>query len=195
VIPADESSRRKLFAFAKALDIETIVTSAAPEALPDLDKLAGEFGVNVAFEASDPKDLVSSLDGLSSRIGLSVDTVAWAQAGIKPTDGLRLVNDRLLSLGLPDDGAGMGQLLLELAKLNPALPPPPVTCGDCAGPRVPVRPLFVTIGASGSTRGRISSRPNIQEDTDQRWATRISGGLYRALCIARSTSELRKQET
>src|SRR5580692_5506145 len=127
VIPADESSRRKLFAFAKALDIETIVTSAAPEALPSLDKLAGEFGVNVAFETSNPKELVSSLEGLSSRIGLSVDTVAWARAGIKPTDGLRLVNDRLFSLGLPDDGTGVGQLLLELAKLNPPLPPPPVT--------------------------------------------------------------------
>ena len=149
-IPADESSRRKLFAFAKAVDIETIVTSAAPEALPDLDKLAGEFGVKVAFEGSNPKDLVSSLDGLSSRIGLSVDTAAWARAGIKPTDTLRLVNDRLLSLGLPDDGAAIEQLLLELAKLNLPLPPPPVTCGDCAGPRVPVRPLFVTIGASGA---------------------------------------------
>src|SRR5580700_7798420 len=52
-IPADESSRRRLFAFAKALDIETIVTSAAPASLPGLDKLAGEFGVNVAFEGSD----------------------------------------------------------------------------------------------------------------------------------------------
>jgi uncharacterized protein len=150
-IPADESSRRRLFAFAKAVDIETIVTSAAPAALPDLDKLAGEFGVNVAFEGSNPRDLVSSLDGLSSRIGLSVDTAAWAQAGIKPTDGMRLVNDRLLSLGLHDAGAGMEQLLLELAKLNPPPPPPPVTCGDCAGPRVPVRPLFVTIAASGAT--------------------------------------------
>jgi len=149
-IPADESSRRRLFAFAKALDIEMIVTSATPSALPGLDKLAGEFGVNVAFEGSNPKNLVSSLDGLSSRIGLSVDTAAWAQAGIKPTDGLRLVNDRLLSLGLPDAGAGMEQLLLELAKANPVLPPPPITCGDCAGPRVPVRPLFVTIGASGA---------------------------------------------
>src|ERR1700686_4177944 len=83
-IPADESSRRRLFAFAKAVDIETIVTSAAPAALPGLDKLAGEFGVNVAFEGSNPKNLVSSLDGLSSRIGLSGDTAAWAQAGIKP---------------------------------------------------------------------------------------------------------------
>jgi type 1 glutamine amidotransferase len=147
-IPADESSRRRLFAFAKAVDIETIVTSAAPAALPGLDKLAGEFGVNVAFEDSNPKNLVSSLDGLSSRIGLSVDTAAWSEAGIKPPDGLRFVNDRLLILRLPDAGAGMEQLLLELAKLNPPLPPPPVTCGDCAGPRVPVRPLFVTIGAS-----------------------------------------------
>ena len=47
-IPADESSRRRLFAFAKAVDIETIVTSAEPAALADLDKLAGEYGVNVA---------------------------------------------------------------------------------------------------------------------------------------------------
>jgi type 1 glutamine amidotransferase len=149
-IPADESSRRRLFAFAKAVDIETIVTSAAPSALPGLDKLAGEFGVNVAFEGSNPKNLVSSLDGLSRRIGLSVDTAAWAQAGIKPADGLRLVNDRLLSLGLTEAGAGTEQFLLELAQLNPPPPPPPVTCGDCAGPRVPVRPLFVTIGASST---------------------------------------------
>jgi type 1 glutamine amidotransferase len=149
-IPADESSRRRLFAFAKAVDIETIVTSAAPASLPGLDKLAGEFGVNVAYEGSNPKDLVSSLDGLSSRMGLSVDTAGWAQAGIKPADGLRLVNDRLLSLGMTDAATGTEQVLLEWARLNPLPPPPPVTCGDCAGPRVPVRPLFVTIGASGA---------------------------------------------
>lgn len=149
-IPVDESSRRRLFAFAKAVDIETIVTSAEPAALADLDKLADEYGVNVAVEGANSKNLVSSLDGLSSRIGLSVDTDAWARAGIKPTDALKLVNDRLLILGLPDAGTGMEQLLLELAKLNPPLPPPPVTCGDCAGPRVPVRPLFVTIEASAA---------------------------------------------
>jgi type 1 glutamine amidotransferase len=149
-IPADESSRRRLFAFAKAVDIEMIVTSAAPAALPDLDKLAGEFEVNVALESSNPKNLVSALDGLSSRIGLSADTAAWAQAGIKSADGLRLVNDRLLSLGLTDTATGTEQLLLELTKLNPTPPPPPVTCGDCAGPRVPVRPVFVTIAANGA---------------------------------------------
>ncbi len=149
-IPADESSRRRLFAFAKALNAEMIVTSAAPADLPELDELAGEFGVNVAFEVSNPKNLVSSLDGLSSRIGVSVDTAAWTREDIEPAEGLRLVNGRLLSLGLPDSGAATEQLLLELAKLNPPPPPPPITCGDCAGPRVPVRPLFVTISASGA---------------------------------------------
>jgi type 1 glutamine amidotransferase len=147
-IPADEGSRRQLFVFAKAVDIETIVTSAAPADLPELDKLANEFGVNVAFEGSNPKGLASALNGLSGRIGVSVDTAAWAQAGINSTDGLTQVNDRLLGFGLPDAGAGTEQFLLELAKLNPPPPPPPVSCGDCAGPRVPVRPLFVTISPS-----------------------------------------------
>jgi len=147
-IPADEGSRRKLFAFAKAVDIEMIVTSAAPEALPALDKLTGEFGVKVAFEGSNSQNLVSSLNGLSSRIGLNVDPAAWEKAGIKPADGLKLVNDRLLGLSLTDASTGTDQLLLELAKLNPPSAPPPVTCGDCAGPKVPVRPLFITIAAS-----------------------------------------------
>ena len=144
-IPADEGSRRQLFAFAKAVGIEMIVTPTAPADLPELDTLANEFGVNVAFEGSNPKNLASALEGLSSRIGVSVDTAAWAKAGINPTDGLTLVNDRLLGFGLPDTSAGAEQFLLELAKLNPPAPPPPVVCGDCAGPRVPVRPLFVTI--------------------------------------------------
>src|SRR5207302_4094023 len=112
-IPGDESSRRRLFAFAKAVDIETIVTSAAPAALPELDRLAAEFGINVAFENSNPKTLMSSLEGLSSRIGLSADTAAWAKAGIKPADGLRLVNARLIGVGLTDAAGGTEQLLLE----------------------------------------------------------------------------------
>jgi type 1 glutamine amidotransferase len=147
-IPADKGSRRQLFAFAKAVDIETIVTSTAPADLPEIDKLANEFGVNVAFEGSNPKSLASALDGLSSRIGMSVDTAAWAQAGINSTDGLKQVNHRLLTFSMPDAGAGTEQFLLELAKLNPPPPPPPISCGDCAGPRVPVRPLFVTISPS-----------------------------------------------
>ena len=149
-IPSDAGSRRQLFEFAKAVGIETIVTSSAPATLPELDQLAGEFGVNVAFESSNPKTLISSLEGHSSRMGLSADTGAWAQAGIKPGDGLRIVNARLLSLGLTDAATGTEQVLLEWAKLNPLGAPPPVTCGDCSPARAAVRPLFVTIAASAA---------------------------------------------
>jgi type 1 glutamine amidotransferase len=152
-IPADESSRRRLFAFAKAVDIETIVTSAAPAALSELDQLASEFAINVAFESSNPKTLMSSLEGLSSRMGVSADTAAWAQTGVKPADGLRLVNDRLLSLGLTNAASGTEQVLLEWAKLNPLGAPPPITCGDCSPARAAVRPLFVTIPTSAAEAG------------------------------------------
>ncbi len=70
--------RLRLFAFAKAVDTEMIVTSAAPAAVPELDRLAGEFGANAAFEGSNPNTLMSSLEGLSSRMGLSADTAGWA---------------------------------------------------------------------------------------------------------------------
>jgi type 1 glutamine amidotransferase len=152
-IPADESSRRRLFTFAKAVEIGTIVTSAAPAALPELDRLAAEFGINVALESSDPKTLMSSLEGLSSRIGVSADTAGWAKAGIQPSDGLRLVNVRLLSLGLADAATATEQVLLEWAKLNPLPPSPPITCGDCSAPRSAVRPLFVTIPPSAADGG------------------------------------------
>lgn len=146
-IPPDESSRRRLFTFAKAVGAELIVASAAPGLLPDVDKLAGEYGVKVALESSNPKNLAGSLDGLSRRMGINADAAAWAKAGIKPADGLKIVNDRLLSLDLADAAGGTEQVLLELARLNPPPPPPPVSCGDCAGPKVAVRPLFVTIAA------------------------------------------------
>lgn len=161
-IPAGETARRKLFGFAKSLGIETIAT-AAPAALAELDQLAVEFGVNVAMESSNPKSLMASLEGRGKRIGVSADTGGWMQAGINPVDGLKLVNDRLLCLTLRDRSAlggggrevalgsgalDMEQFFLELAKLSPPPAPPLPTCGDCPGPRVPVKPLSLTIAGS-----------------------------------------------
>ena len=163
-LPAGEAARRKLLGFAKRLGIETIVTAAAPMALAEMDQLAVEFGVNVAFESTNPKSLMASLEGRGKRIGVSADTGGWMQAGIKPVDGLKLVNDRLLCLTLRDRSAlggggrevalgsgalGMEQFFLELAKLSPPPAPPLPTCGDCAGPRVPVKLLSLTIVGGG----------------------------------------------
>ena len=165
MIPADESARRKLFGFAKSLGVETIVTPAAVVAGAEIERLADEFKVNLAFESSNPGNLMRALAGRGTRIGVSADTGAWMQAGINPIDGLKQVNDRLMSVTLTDRSAlggsgrevslgtgvlGMEQFFLALAKLAPPGTPPLPTCGDCAGPRVPVKPLFVAIGGGGA---------------------------------------------
>ena len=81
-IPSDEESRQKLFAFAKELGAETIVTSAMPSSLSALDNLAGKSGINVAIESQDdPKDLMSSIQGLSPHIGVSADLARWMEQG------------------------------------------------------------------------------------------------------------------
>jgi type 1 glutamine amidotransferase len=149
-VPPDESSMRRLFEFAKAVNAEMIVASAAPAALPALDRLAGEFGINVALENPNPSALSSQFGVLSSRIGVLADPGEWGKAGLKLADGLKLVNSRLLSLNLANTAPETEQILLELARLNPPPPPPAVSCGDCAGPRVAVRPLFVTIPADAA---------------------------------------------
>lgn len=88
-IPDDQESRKKLFAFAKDLGIETIVTDAVPASLSPLDELAGASGVNVAIESSDdPKELIHSIQALSPRIGISANLAQWMEHGIRPSDGL-----------------------------------------------------------------------------------------------------------
>lgn len=103
---ADDSSRRKLFEFAKAVGVETILATVEPASLADVDRLAGEAGVNVALENRlEPKAMLSLLEGRSKRIGVSGDLGAWMQAGVKPLDGLAQFRDRLLVVNLRDRSA------------------------------------------------------------------------------------------
>ena len=142
-IPADESSRRKLFEFAKSLGVEMIVSGSQPGSLADLDQLASEFGVNVAIENLSPKSVADVLQGRSQRIGVNADIGKWMEAGIKPLEGLSLVKDRLMAVNLRDrsalgpkgrnvtlgsGAAGMTQFLLAMSKLQPPATPEPPKC-------------------------------------------------------------------
>ncbi len=63
----------------------------------------------------------------------------WSKNGINFTQGLDLVKDRLLAVNLGHRMPIAGDFLLQLSKREPpATPPWPPTCGNCAGPRVPV---------------------------------------------------------
>jgi type 1 glutamine amidotransferase len=83
----------------------TIVSTAPPEALPALDKLGNEFGINVAIENRSPKELLSAITGLSKRVGACVNTANWMREGIQPVDGLKILGDRVIAVHLLDRSA------------------------------------------------------------------------------------------
>jgi type 1 glutamine amidotransferase len=145
--PADIASHRKVFEFAKAMGVETIVTDARLE-LSHLDALATEFGVNVAQVGggqAKPVELVKALAGASKRLGLGIDTGEWVQDGVSSRDGLASVKDRLLYVVLRDRaarganarnvplGKGVGNLTEFFNELN----------------RLEVRPLVMTLDTAG----------------------------------------------
>jgi sugar phosphate isomerase/epimerase/type 1 glutamine amidotransferase len=110
-IPNDEESIRKLFGFAKALGVETIVGEPPAEQLAFIDRFAGEYGINVALHGHtrkvspvywDPKNQMQALEGRSRRMGVCPDIGHWAKENIKPLDGLAVVKDRLLCMHLRD---------------------------------------------------------------------------------------------
>jgi len=160
-IPSDEESRQKLFAFAKELGVETIVTSAMPLSLSELDDLAVKSGINVAIESKDdPKDLMSSIQGLSPHIGVSADFAQWMEHGIRPIDGLATLQNRLMVVRLRDRsrlgtnahdvrlGTGTADLqrfLLEVAEQEQQPQEQPNACVNCSRPYGGTKPLFIAL--------------------------------------------------
>ena len=160
-IPSDAESRQKLFAFAKELGAETIVTSAMPSSLSELDSVAGKSGINVAIESQDdPKDLISSIQGLSPRMGVSANLGQWMEHGVRPVEGLSTIHDRLMAVRLRDRsrlgagardvrlGTGMAALqrfLLQVAEQEPQPQEQPNACVNCGRPYGGTKPLFIAL--------------------------------------------------
>ena len=159
-IPSDEASSRKLFAFAKEMGVKTIVTSAVPSSLSTIDKLAAESGVNVAIDSPDPKTLMSAIDGLGPRIGVSADLAKWIEHGIRPIEGLALLKERLMVVRLRDRNAlgangrdvrlgtgvaGVQGFFLQIARQEPPPQEQPDKCVNCSRPYGGTKPLFIAL--------------------------------------------------
>lgn len=144
-IGSDEASIRKLFDFAKAMRVETIVTAKIPADLPLLDNIATEYGVNVAIQGNF-NTVLQDIQGRSNRLGICGDTGMWLHEGIKPLAALSQAKDRLLVVRLGDRnalgptshtvelGTGVGQIsefLSEMYQMN-------------------VKPSIITVDASGA---------------------------------------------
>ena len=145
---ADAAARRRVFEFVKAINAPLIITSADAANPAELDKLAEEFGINVALESKgDPKTVMAALEGRSKRVGVSAHLGGWAQAGVKASDGLAIVKDRLQhvtaadrsalnararAVALGDGAAGIGDFFLAIYKAG-------------------LKPLSITVESIGTT--------------------------------------------
>lgn len=147
-IGADEATRRKVFEFAKALNTPTIIVSADTPSLANLDTLAEEFSINVAVESrKDPTATMSALDGRGRRMGVAADLGAWMQAGVKPSDGLAAVKDKLLIVSVSDRSA------LGAAGRTVPLGSGVARLADffLAAYRAGLKPLALTVQSAGTT--------------------------------------------
>ena len=152
---ADDAARRKVFAFAKAMGVEMIVSSPDPAALADIDKLANEFSINFAIQNRgrketpaywNPKGMLTVLEGRSKRIGVYADLGSWMQEGVKPVDGLSQIKDRLMGANLRDRSA-MGAGGRDVATGSGAAG---MTAFFNEVYRLGLKPLFFTVGTTGA---------------------------------------------
>lgn len=108
---ADEAENRKVFDFAKAMGIGTIVTEAEPGALEAIDKLAEEYKIDVALHNHpkpsrywNPDTVLEAVKGRSKRIGSCADTGHWMRSGVDPLEALRKLEGRIVSSHFKDLG-------------------------------------------------------------------------------------------
>ena len=128
-IPGNEEAARKFFQWAKGMGIETLVTESNPAFL---DKLCGEFGINVAFHnhpnSWPPEKVLKACEGKSKRMGACADTGHWMRRNIKPLDGVRKLQGRIVSFHFKDLnkmgghdvpwGTGAGDVKAVLAEIH-----------------------------------------------------------------------------
>ena len=109
----DDAEWRKIFEFAKKLDLYAITTEDVPQ-LDAIEKLVKEFDIRVAYheharqtnnpkyQVWDPNFVLSLVKDRDPRIGACADTGHWATSGLKSVDALRVLKGRIVSVHLKD---------------------------------------------------------------------------------------------
>jgi sugar phosphate isomerase/epimerase len=112
-IPKDEAGARKIFEFAKKLDLYAITTESV-ESIDTIEKLVKEYDIRVGFHDHqhqlknpdykmwDPNYVLSVVKDRDPRIGSCADLGHWAQSGLKPVDCLKILKGRVISVHLHD---------------------------------------------------------------------------------------------
>ena len=112
-IPTDEAQARKIFEFAKAMELRAVTTESV-EAIDTIEKMVKEFDVMVGFHDHprrpdkpeyrmwDPNYILSVVKDRDARIGACADTGHWVRSNLKPVDCIRILKGRVVSSHLKD---------------------------------------------------------------------------------------------
>jgi len=109
-IPGDETACRRTFEFARKLGVEFIVSEPDPESLDVIEACCDEYAISLAIHNHpkggsrywNPEEVLRVCEGRGPRIGACGDTGHWLRSGLNPTEAVRLLGKRLLSLHLKD---------------------------------------------------------------------------------------------
>ena len=111
VVPfdADEAASRKVFEYARAMGMPTIVAYPSADSFDMLDRLVDEFDLRVAIHNhgpgsrfSVPEDTLKAVKGHDARIGACADLGHYERSGIRAHDALDALRDRLYDVHLKD---------------------------------------------------------------------------------------------
>ena len=104
-----EEDMRKVFDFAKNLGIRTVVAEPKFDDFALLERMVKEYNINVAIhnhpspsKYARPESVLERIKGLDERIGACVDTGHWMRSGVKPLEGLKMLEGRIIDVHLKD---------------------------------------------------------------------------------------------
>jgi sugar phosphate isomerase/epimerase len=112
-VPNNEAEARKIFDFAKKLNLYGITTESAG-AVQLLEKLAEEYKIRVCFhnhpkkpndpnyKVWDPNYILEITKDRSPLLGACADTGHWIRSGLNALDCLKLLGNRVLAMHLKD---------------------------------------------------------------------------------------------
>ncbi len=112
-IPKDEAQARKIFEFAKKMNLYGITTEST-DSIDTIEKLVKEFDIRVGFHEHgrqpnnanykvwDPYFILSVVKDRDARIGACADTGHWQTSGLNPVYCLRALKGRIVSLHMKD---------------------------------------------------------------------------------------------
>ena len=112
-IPEDETAARKLFEFAKEMNIATIASEPQAQQFDLIDRLCQEYQIKLAIHNHpkpspywNPDTVLERCQGRSKWIGVCADVGHWVRSGLDPVECLKKLEGRMFDVHTKeiDDG-------------------------------------------------------------------------------------------